>query len=132
MKHTDCANQQEKRLAEENMFSDVYKALADPTRRRVLQLLRERDMSAGELAEQFDSAWPTLSRHFAILREADLIQGEKRGASIIYSLNVSVLEETLLGMMEMFQIVRGDRDAEQSVSGDHERKEGENGREDTI
>jgi DNA-binding transcriptional ArsR family regulator len=132
MKHTDYANQQEKRLAEENMFSDVYKALADPTRRRVLQLLRERDMSAGELAEQFDSAWPTLSRHFAILREADLIQGEKRGASIIYSLNVSVLEETLLGMMEMFQIDRGDRDAEQSVSGDQERKEGENGRADTI
>lgn len=114
------------------MFSDVYKALADPTRRRVLQLLRERDMSAGELAEQFDSAWPTLSRHFAILREADLIEGEKRGASIIYSLNVSVLEETLLGMMEMFQIDRGDRDAEQSVSGDQEREEGKNGREDAI
>ena len=86
------------------MFGNVYKALADPTRRRVLQLLRERDMSAGELAEQFDSAWPTLSRHFAVLREADLIQGEKQGASIIYSLNVSVLEEALLGMMEMFQI----------------------------
>jgi len=86
------------------MFGNVYKALADPTRRRVLQLLRDRDMSAGELAERFDSAWPTLSRHFAILREAELIQGEKRGASIIYSLNVSVLEEALLGMMEMFQI----------------------------
>lgn len=86
------------------MLGNVYKALADPTRRRVLQLLRERDMSAGELAEQFDSAWPTLSRHFAVLREADLIQGEKQGASIIYSLNVSVLEEALLGMMEMFQI----------------------------
>jgi DNA-binding transcriptional ArsR family regulator len=86
------------------MFGNVYKALADPTRRKVLQLLRKRDMSAGELAEQFDSAWPTLSRHFAILREADLIQGEKQGASIIYSLNVSVLEEALLGMMEMFQI----------------------------
>lgn len=86
------------------MLGNVYKALADPTRRRVLQLLRERDMSAGELAEQFDSAWPTLSRHFAVLRAADLIQGEKQGASIIYSLNVSVLEEALLGMMEMFQI----------------------------
>ena len=86
------------------MLGNVYKALADPTRRRVLQLLRNRDMSAGELAEQFDSSWPTLSRHFAILREAGLIQGEKQGASIIYSLNVSVLEEALLGMMEMFQI----------------------------
>lgn len=86
------------------MLGNVYKALADPTRRKVLQLLRERDMSAGELAEQFDSSWPTLSRHFAVLREAQLIQGEKKGASIIYSLNVSVLEEALLGMMEMFQI----------------------------
>ncbi|MCB0126489.1 MAG: winged helix-turn-helix transcriptional regulator, partial [Caldilineaceae bacterium] len=56
---------------EEAMLGNVYKALADPTRRKVLQLLRERDMSAGELAEQFDSSWPTLSRHFAILREAD-------------------------------------------------------------
>jgi len=86
------------------MAGNVYKALADPTRRKVLQLLRERDMNAGELAEQFDSSWPTLSRHFAILREADLIQGEKKGASITYSLNVSVLEETLLGMMDMFKI----------------------------
>jgi len=99
------------------MFGSVYKALADPTRRRVLQLLRERDMSAGELAEHFDSAWPTLSRHFAILREAALIQGEKRGASIIYSLNVSVLEEALLGMMEMFQIDRGDHLAEDHKNG---------------
>ncbi|MBX3011598.1 MAG: winged helix-turn-helix transcriptional regulator [Caldilineaceae bacterium] len=94
------------------MLGNVYKALADPTRRRVLQLLRERDMSAGELAEHFDSTWPTLSRHFAILREADLIQGEKRGASIIYRLNVSVLEEALLSMMEMFQIDRADRSPE--------------------
>jgi len=86
------------------MVGSVYKALADPTRRRVLQLLRERDMSAGELADHFDSSRPTLSRHFAILREAALIHGEKQGASIIYSLNVSVLEEALLGMMEMFQI----------------------------
>ena len=100
-----------KRVIPENsgdiMFGNVYKALADPTRRRVLQLLRERDMSAGDLAEQFDSSWPTLSRHFAILREADLIQGDKQGASIIYSLNVSVLEEALLGMMDMFQIDAG-------------------------
>ena len=112
------------------MFSNVYKALADPTRRRILQLLRARDMSAGELAEQFDSAWPTLSRHFAILPEADLIQGEKRGASIIYSLNVSVLEEALLGMMEMFQIDRGDRESEKQTGDhedDHEDKEQNNG-----
>ena len=82
----------------------TYKALSDPTRRRILQLLRERDMSAGELAEHFNSAKPTLSRHFAVLREADLIQGTKEGTTITYRLNVSVLEETMLEMMEMFQI----------------------------
>ncbi|MEM7334393.1 MAG: autorepressor SdpR family transcription factor [Chloroflexota bacterium] len=82
----------------------TYKALSDPTRRKIMQLLRERDMSAGELAEHFDSTKPTLSRHFSILREADLIQGHKKGTTITYRLNVSVLEETLLSMMEMFKI----------------------------
>lgn len=81
----------------------VYKALADPTRRKVLQLLRSRDMSAGELAEHFESSKPTLSRHFSILQEADLIQGTKKGTTITYRLNVTFLEETLLAMMEMFQ-----------------------------
>ena len=114
------------------MFSNVYKALADPTRRRVLQLLRERDMSAGELAERFDSAWPTLSRHFAILREADLIQGEKRGASIIYSLNVSVLEEALLGMMEMFKIDRGERSTDDQLAAVREIEDQKNGTEESI
>lgn len=114
------------------MLSNVYKALADPTRRRVLQLLRERDMSAGELAEHFDSAWPTLSRHFAILREADLIQGEKRGASIIYSLNVSVLEEALLGMMEMFKIDRSERSVADQLVAVRESEEQKNGTEESA
>ena len=82
----------------------VYKALADPTRRKILQLLREHDMTAGELADHFTSAKPTLSRHFAVLREADLIQGDKQATTITYRLNISVLEEALLGMMETFKI----------------------------
>ena len=61
-------------------------------------------MTAGELAEHFDSSKPTLSRHFAVLREADLIQGTRSGNNIIYRLNVSVLEEAFLAMMEMFKI----------------------------
>lgn len=86
------------------MATKVYKALADPTRRKILQLLRERTMTAGELAEHFSSAKPTLSRHFAVLREADLIQGDKQANTIVYRLNLSVLEEALLGMMETFKI----------------------------
>lgn len=75
----------------------VFKAMADPTRRRILELLREREMTAGELAEQFELSKPTLSGHFAILREADLVTSEKSGTSITYRLNISVLEQALLG-----------------------------------
>lgn len=82
----------------------TYRALSDPTRRKVLQLLRERDMTAGELAEHFDSSKPTLSRHFSILREADLIQGTRNGNFITYRLNITVLEEAFLAMMDMFEI----------------------------
>lgn len=82
----------------------TFRALADPTRRKVLQLLRDGDMSAGELAGHFDLSLPTMSRHYAVLREADLIQGDKRGTTITYRLNVSVLEETMLAMLAMFKL----------------------------
>jgi DNA-binding transcriptional ArsR family regulator len=82
----------------------VYKALADPTRRRVLALLREKDMTAGELAAQFDLSWPTMSGHFNVLREADLIDADKTGTTITYRLNVSVLEEALAALMDTFRI----------------------------
>jgi ArsR family transcriptional regulator len=83
---------------------EIYKALADPTRRRILQLLREREMTAGELAGHFDLAKPTLSGHFAVLREAGLVAPEKSGTSITYRLNVSVLEEAVMGLMDVFRL----------------------------
>jgi DNA-binding transcriptional ArsR family regulator len=85
-------------------MSEVYKALADPTRRRILQLLREREMTAGEIAEHFDLAKPTLSGHFAVLSEARLVAPEKSGTTITYRLNVSVLEEALLALMDGFKL----------------------------
>jgi DNA-binding transcriptional ArsR family regulator len=75
----------------------VFKALSDPTRRQILQLLRKKPMNAGELAEHFPVAKSTLSAHFAILREADLIEATKSGTVITYMLKASVLEEALLG-----------------------------------
>lgn len=91
----------------------IYKALSDPTRRKILELLRERDMTAGELAVHFDLAKPTLSKHFAVLKEADLIRGNKRGTTITYHLNVTVLEEALMALMNRFHVttkeVRHDR-----------------------
>ena len=87
----------------------MYRALADPTRRRIIQLLRERDMTAGEVAAHFPLAKPTLSGHFAVLREADLIQGEKNGTTITYHLNVSVLEEALAALMNLFKLAPAGR-----------------------
>jgi DNA-binding transcriptional ArsR family regulator len=79
-------------------MSNVFRALADPTRREVLALLRERPLSAGELAARFDVSKPTMSAHFAVLREAGLIDSTKHGKSIVYQLRMSVLEEALMGL----------------------------------
>jgi DNA-binding transcriptional ArsR family regulator len=74
----------------------VFKALSDPTRRRVLQLLREGPRSAGELANHFAVSKPTMSAHFSVLVEADLIAAEKNGRTILYRLKLSVIEDALL------------------------------------
>ena len=83
-------------------MSSVFKALSDPTRRRVLQLLRDKPMSAGDLSEQFDVSKPTMSAHFAVLREAGLVHAEKAGKQVLYHLQLSVLEDALLGFMQSF------------------------------
>ncbi len=85
-------------------MSQVFKALSDPTRRRVLQLLRGGPMSAGELSDQFDVSKPTMSAHFAVLRDADLVHAEKSGKSVIYHLKLSVLEEALMGFVHSFGV----------------------------
>ncbi len=77
-------------------MTSVFKALADPTRRRILQLLKAGPMTAGDLAAKFDVSKPTMSAHFAVLREAELIGSEKDGKHVTYWLNASVLEEALL------------------------------------
>jgi DNA-binding transcriptional ArsR family regulator len=83
-------------------MSSVFKALSDPTRRRVLQLLRNGPMSAGDLCAHFDVSKPTMSAHFAVLKEADLVHAEKAGKSVLYHLKLSVLEEALLGFAHSF------------------------------
>ena len=85
-------------------MNKVFKALSDPTRRRVLELLRQRPMTAGELAEHFAVSKPTMSAHFAVLREADLVDASKQGVTITYRLKLSVLEDALLGFSRVFGI----------------------------
>ncbi len=82
----------------------MYRALSDPTRRRILALLRGGDLPAGELAAQFDLAWPTISGHLKVLREADLVQADRHGTSITYHLNLSVLEEAMASLMSALGI----------------------------
>lgn len=78
----------------------VFKALSDPTRRQVLQLLREGPMAAGALADHFPVSKPTMSAHFAVLREAGLVHVEKHGQQLIYALQMSVLEDALLAFTD--------------------------------
>ena len=78
----------------------VFKALADPTRRRVLELLREGPLTAGRLADRFPVSKPTMSAHFSVLQEAGLIEAEKDGRTVLYRLKMSVLEDALLGFAD--------------------------------
>jgi DNA-binding transcriptional ArsR family regulator len=80
----------------------VFKALADPTRRKVLELLRQRPMTAGELCDHFPVSKPTMSAHFSVLREADLVDARKQGTTITYRIKLSVLEDALLGFAQTF------------------------------
>jgi ArsR family transcriptional regulator, arsenate/arsenite/antimonite-responsive transcriptional repressor len=77
----------------------VFEALAHPIRREILEMLKNGSKTAGELADGFRVSKPTMSGHFAKLREAGLIHADQRGTTIHYSLNLSMLEEVLLGFM---------------------------------
>ncbi|MCU0881725.1 MAG: metalloregulator ArsR/SmtB family transcription factor [Hyphomonadaceae bacterium] len=84
------------------MQTEVFKALSHPLRREVLAILRSGPKSAGDLAAAFDVAWPTVSRHLSVLKDADLVTTERSGSSIIYHANLSVVEDVvglLIGML---------------------------------
>lgn len=82
-------------------LNEVFKAIADPTRREILRLLRHEELSAGEVAAHFEMSKPTMSHHFAVLREAGLITSRREGQTIWYSLDTTVLEDVLAWSMEM-------------------------------
>lgn len=74
---------------------DVYKAIADETRRKILDLLKEKDMTVSEIAGYFTISQPSISQHLAILKSANLIGSYKKGKYVIYSLNLTVFQEIL-------------------------------------
>ncbi len=76
-------------------MNDAFKALSDPTRRKILDLLKERDMTAGEIADHFQMTKPSISQHLKLLKNAGLIQDEKQGQYVIYSLHTTVFQELI-------------------------------------
>ncbi|HZT82411.1 MAG TPA: autorepressor SdpR family transcription factor [Gemmataceae bacterium] len=83
-------------------MDEAFKALADPTRRKILQLLRQGEMTAGELAQHFDMAKPSVSHHFNVLKQADLITSRREGQQIWYALNTTVAEDLLSIIWDLF------------------------------
>lgn len=89
----------------------AFKALSDPTRREILRLLRNGPKTSGEIAEEFPTAWATISRHLSVLREADLILSERNGQQIVYELNTTVFDEVVTHLLEWTKPSRGKRNA---------------------
>jgi DNA-binding transcriptional ArsR family regulator len=83
---------------------DAYKALADPTRRQILKLLREDELPAGVIADQFDISWPSVSRHLSVLTAAGLVKATRRGQQLVYSLTTSVLVDILTELADMARV----------------------------
>jgi DNA-binding transcriptional ArsR family regulator len=90
-------------------MSDVFDALAHPVRRKILKVLRKGPLSAGDIAEKFELAKPTLSGHFTVLKAADLVTVERKGTSLIYRVNLSVLEEAMAALMDIAGVKKEQR-----------------------
>lgn len=107
-------------------MSGVFKALSDPTRRQILQLLRDQDLTAGEIAAHFVISRPAITRHLELLRSAELVTSEKRGQFMVYSINVSALQAVLGDFLNYFDEAQARRpQAKAGVRG--AQKEGEPG-----
>jgi ArsR family transcriptional regulator len=83
--------------------NQTFRALADPTRRAILDLLRQGEMTAGALAEKFDMTKPSMSHHFAVLKDADLITSRREGQQIWYGLNTTVVQDLMAWAMRLME-----------------------------
>ncbi|RLQ96583.1 autorepressor SdpR family transcription factor [Falsibacillus albus] len=93
-------------------MNSSFKALSDPTRRKILQLLKKGDLTAGEIAEHFNISKPSISHHLSALKQAELILDERQGQHIVYSLNSTVVQEIMSWFMD-FLDDKGDTRHEQ-------------------
>lgn len=84
------------------MNDDFFQALANPYRREIIQMLKWKNMSAGEIAEHFNISQPSISRHLDVLKRAEIITAERKANQIFYSLNLSVLQEIYIQLTDLF------------------------------
>ncbi|AIE83871.1 regulatory protein, ArsR [Fimbriimonas ginsengisoli Gsoil 348] len=84
------------------MMDEAFKAMADPTRRKILRMLGEREMAAGEIASRFEISAPSMSHHFNVLKAADLIVGRREGQQIVYTLNTTVVQDLMAMFIDLF------------------------------
>lgn len=94
------------------MMGDAFKALSDPTRRKILELLSEGELTAGEIAAHFEMAKPSVSHHLSVLKSAGLVTDERQGQNIVYCLNLTVFQEVLKWFYD-FGFVKEERDDEE-------------------
>lgn len=85
------------------MNDSFFQALSNPYRREIIQLLKWKNMNAGEIAEHFQIAQPSVSRHLDVLKKAEIVTVERRGTQLIYSLNLSTVQEIYIYMAELFE-----------------------------
>jgi DNA-binding transcriptional ArsR family regulator len=85
-------------------LTQSLQALSDPTRRKIVEMLQERDMNAGEIGAAFDISGPSISHHLAILKNAELIRAQRKGQFIEYSLNATVVQEVLAELFRLFNV----------------------------
>lgn len=94
-------------------MGDAFKALGDPTRRKILELLSEKDRSAGEISEYFNISKPSISHHLSILKNAELISDERQGQNIIYSLNTTLFQDMVKWFFDITNKKEGNSENEE-------------------
>lgn len=82
-------------------MNQLFKALNDDTRRKILMLLKEKDLNAGEIADHFDISKPSISHHLELLKSAELVSSQKQGQYVIYSINTTILEDLLQWLLSL-------------------------------
>jgi DNA-binding transcriptional ArsR family regulator len=85
----------------------VYKAFSDPTRREILRILKDGEMTAGQLSDRFTISGPSMSHHFSLLKQADLISARREGQQIYYSLNTTVVQDLIVALFDLIPTEAG-------------------------